>query len=294
MKEIGDTISIANVNLHIKGPMNVIGNVVTLSILTFYSCDILFSGEIKFDTNNCAQIISLIVNTYIKVMEYANITFVNNQHLNNIITVKNAQGHYQPYPLCLFQYVAMDNNITTKDLLTHYFIALVRNYYISLNGTRIPLENRNCFISVCYFFSHCKWLPSTAFYGYSPGIINVQIISNDDKNYCNYHKHICYCSQSKKSNCSVDTLGPVYPGQKLQTNLFSMCSTSNDDTSTVLYAEVHNINLPSSSCKIVHQSQLIGLIGNHSNTVNYTIASRAPDNECELFLNSITTFECNI
>ena len=60
-----------------------------------------------------------------------------------------------------------------------------------------------------------------------------------------------------------------------------MCSNDN----TVLYAEVHNINLPSSSCKIAHQSQLINVIGNHSNTVNYTIVSTAPDSErCELFL----------
>ena len=253
VKEIGHTISIANVNLHIKGPINVIKNVVTLSIVRIHSCDILFSGEIKFDSNNCAQVISL--DTYIKVMEYTNITFVSNGHLNNITTVENAQGYYQPYPFCLFQYVAMDSNITTKDLLTYYFITFARNYYITFNGSRILSENKNCVMSICYFLSHCKWSLSAVFYGYSPGIVNRQIISNDDQN-CNYHRHICYCSQIKKSDCSIDILGPVHPGQKLQTNLCSMCGTSNN-ISTVLYAEVHNINLPSSCCKIVHQSQLI-------------------------------------
>ena len=60
-----------------------------------------------------------------------------------------------------------------------------------------------------------------------------------------------------------------------------MCS--ND--STVLYAEVHNMNLPTSSCKIAHHSQLLNFIGNHSHTVNYTIVSSAPNsNRCELFL----------
>ena len=61
--------------------------------------------------------------------------------------------------------------------------------------------------------------------------------------------YVCYCD--KKPNGSIDIFGAVYPGQTLKTNLCSMCS--NDD-STVLYAEVHNINLPSSSCKIVYQS----------------------------------------
>ena len=105
-----------------QGPINVINNIVTLSIIRFHSCDILFSGEIKFDTNNCAQVISL--DTYIKVMEYTNITFVSNGHLNNIIAIENAQGYYQPYPFCLFQYVAMDSNIITKrfaNSLFYYF-----------------------------------------------------------------------------------------------------------------------------------------------------------------------------
>ena len=58
-----------------------------------------------------------------------------------------------------------------------------------------------------------------------------------------------------------------------------------NDNSTVLYAEAHNVNLPNSACKIAHRSQLISIIGNHSNTVNYTIVSSIPDtNRCKLFL----------
>ena len=88
-----------------------------------------------------------------------------------------------------------------------------------------------------------------------------------------------YATAIKTINCTNDILGSVYPGQTLQTNLCNMCSS---DDNTVLYAEVHNINLPSSACKIAHQCQLINVIGNHSNAVNYTIVS---DNDrCELFL----------
>ena len=279
VKDTNDVILISNMNVHVKGPINVIGNDASKSVLQFHSCDILFSGEIIFDLNNCAQLILL--NSYIKVMEYANIAFVNNRHQNNIIEVENAKGLYQPYPFCLFQYVAVNGNRTTTDLLSHYHITFIHNHLAHFNGSRISSESRNCSITVCYYLSHCKWLTLAAFHGYSPGIINKQIISSDDHN-CSYHKHICHCSQSEKVNCSIDELGPVYPGQTLQTNLCSVC---NDDVSTVLYAEVNNINLPSSSCKIVHHSQLINLIGNHSNTVEYTIASSTSDNDkCELFL----------
>ena len=59
-----------------------------------------------------------------------------------------------------------------------------------------------------------------------------------------------------------------------------MCS--ND--STILYAEVHNINLPNTTCKIAHQSQLINVIGNNSRTVNYTIVSSTPDSDRCLLL----------
>ena len=282
VKEICDIISIFNMNVHMKGPINVIGNDASISILDIRSCDILFSGEIIFYSNNCAQIISL--NTYIKVMEYANITFINNEHQNNIIEVENAKGHYQPYPFCLFQYVTMDGNKPKIEFILHYSITFIRNYFTHFNGSRISSGNRNCSTSVCYFLSHCKWLTSAAFHNYNAGEINKQIISNNDHD-CNYHRHVCYCSQSKQVDCNIDELGPVYPGQTLRTSLCNMC---NDDVSTVLYAEVNNINLPSLSCKIVHQSQLINLIGNHSNTVEYTIASS--NDKCELFLTASPYF----
>ena len=93
---------------------------------------------------------------------------------------------------------------------------------------------------------------------------------------------IVYCSQYKIVNCSINVLGKVYPGQTLQTNL---CNMYSNDDNTILYAEVHNIHLPSSTCKIAHQSQLINIIENHSNTVNYTIVSSIPNtNRCRLFL----------
>ena len=200
---------------------------------------------------------------------------------SNVILVETSDEYYHPFPFCLFIYMTTSNDIAvTKDLVSHYAITFKNNhkrfqykYIISnLNTSKSLSQSNYCTVSFCHFISHCKWLPSAAFYNYSPKAVNDKIVKNDDQN-CDYHKHICYCD--KKPNCSVDILGAVYPGQTLQTNLCNMCS--NDDN-TVLYAEANNVNLPSSNCKIVHQSQLVNIIDNNSSTVNYTIASNIINN----------------
>ena len=273
-----DIISMTNVNIHISGPVNVVENHAFLSIMRFQSCDILFSGKITFHKNYCNQVIS--IDNHIKVMEYTNITFINNNYFSKLITIESTEYNYQPYPFCLFQYITMISS-TMEELLPHYIIIANHNYLIDRTGNRLPSQNNLCSISFCHFTTHCKWVPQAAFCDHRPEDVNKQIIQNDDQN-CNYHKHICYCSKSKGINCSVDILGSVYPGQILQTNLCNMCD---NDNITVLYAEVHNVNLPSTTCKIAHQSQLINVIGNHSNTVNYTIVLSTPDiYTCEIFL----------
>ena len=274
-----DMITINSIKIKTIGPINIINNYCKRTIIKFKSCDILFSGKIIFDTNYCSNVISL--NTHIKVMEYSTVSFANNRYQDTLISVESTEGHYyQPYQFCLFQYIAKDSKMVTRELLFHYDITINHNDIVNSTGFRLPSLNNYCSMLFCHFTSHCKWITSAAFYNYTPEAINKQIIQNDDQN-CNYHKHICHCS-SKEINCSIDTLGSVYPGQTLQTNICNMCSNEN---TTVLYAEVHNVNLPSSSCKIAHQSQLVSVIGNHSHTVNYTIVSSTPNsNRCELFL----------
>ena len=283
---IENMISITAMNVHIGGNINVTENKYRLSIMQFRFCDVLLSGKIVFNKNECGQVILL--DTYITIMEFTNITFKNNGYRNNIISIEGAEEYHQPFAFCFFQYIAMHNNVTANDLLFHYFITFTYNYKllhnrqaINFNGTTLYSQNYIHSVLFCHFISHCKWLPLGAFYGYSPEMVNQKIVKVDDQN-CNYHKHICYCSHSKIVNCSIDILGTVYPGQTLQTNLCNMYSS---DDSTILYAEVHNINLPNSSCKIAHQSQLLNYIGNHSNTVNYTIVLGTSDNDkCALFL----------
>ena len=279
-------ISIIKMNVLINGTFNVTKNTYSSSIMRFQSCDVLLSGKILFNKNKCDQVILL--DMHIKIMEYTNIIFKNNGYYSNIISFEGGKEYYQPYPFCFFQYIGTQNNVAPKDLLNHYFVTFTSNYrlfhyyhVVNLNGSILHSQNNNfSIISFCRFIFNCKWLPFGAFYGYSPETVNQQIVKIDDQN-CNYHKYICYCSKGKKVNCSIDTLGTVYPGQTLRTNL---CNIYSNYASYALYAEAHNINLPSSSCKIAHQSQLLNVIRNHSNTINYTIVFDNDRSKCVLFL----------
>ena len=262
-------------NVHISGQTNITYNSCKNTIIEFRLCNIFFNDKIRFYKNHCGNVISL--DTYIIVMKYSKLIFAFNKYQSKLISVQGTVYQY-----CLFQYIANNASTMVKDLLSHYNIVIENNVAVNSTGKRI--QKNYCSVSFCHFISHCKWIPSAAFYNHTPEYINKKIIQNDDQN-CNYHNHICYCSQMV--NCSVDILGPVYPGQILQTDFCNMCS--ND--STVLYAEVQNIHLPNSSCKVAHQSQLISVIGNHSNTVNYTIVSSTSDSErCELFLTASSFF----
>ena len=83
-------ILILTMNVYIVSTFTVTKNRCELSIMHFQSCDILLSGKTMFNKNNCAQVILL--NTYIKVMEYTNITFKDNTYYDDVISIsKNAE-----------------------------------------------------------------------------------------------------------------------------------------------------------------------------------------------------------
>ena len=128
------------------------------------------------------------------------------------------------------------------------------------------------------FVTHCKWLPDAVFNGYSPGYINQQIIQVDGHNWI-HHKKICVCPYDRNNyNCTVDLLGPVYPGQVLKVNVCMPQAIPNEDD--ILFAETH-ATLPSSACRIAYQRELISTITNHPKTSQFTIIS---DRQlCELF-----------
>ena len=246
-----------------NGSVNISNNIQQAceNTIAFIFCIVFFGSNITITANLCKRIIALTShweNAYIKVIENSYIAITENICIDNLIAVENDPAYNKPYPFCLFQYVIQQN---VSDILpSHYTIIITDNVVL--------LE---CELSFYYFISHCKWLFTAVFNGHNSKTINQQIIQLD-QNGQNFT--ISYCS-----NYNTNTLGPVYPGQKLQVELCIPCS----ENYSVLYADTHNTYLPMSACTIAHQSELVNFITNNSKTVSYTIVSEANES-CELFL----------
>ena len=275
-----DIISIHHTNVSIIGEAFFEDNLYARSILFFDHCMVTFHENISFIRNeDCYQIITLHSEfAYIKVMENARIKFHHNVVYYNI---KITKEDYVTYPLCIFQYIsstAISNNVSH---------ALCKDYSISFydNGGIVGLPDQNedfsNKVSINYYTFHCKWLPEAIFYDYHPADINKQIIQTDNENMYQ-HTRVCYCYMNNTYDCSLDVLGPVFPGQVLQVDLCVPHESDKDEIFT-LYIDTHNKFLPNSACKVAHQSQLISTITSLSKTYNFTIVSNFTT-ECELFL----------
>ena len=252
------------------------------NIFSFKFCNVTFTNKIMFLSNICESVIfltSLKHLPYLIVMEYANITFINTTYRNNLIFGTGPVDDYLGvFPHCIFQYMVSTNDkqYNTSELL--------KLYTINFSGNKEKFTYSTAKINSLYdFLTHCKWLPTAVFNGYDPGYINQHIIQIDGRQWIN-HKKICYCPHDGPYDCTVDLLGPVYPGQKLQVDL---CIPQGNRNYTVT-VETHSITLPCSACKLAHQNEFINSVGNNSKTFNLTIVS---DYEtCELFLISHQLF----
>ena len=298
-------ISIHNMAVHIHGPINISNNLLQYSLMEFYSCILLITGlitiskntavnvnvlhnciasfqgqinisenyidstmsfkisDVSFDekiifiSNKCTKIITIESEfPYIKVMQHANITFTYNEYLHDLIEFGSNLKHNNPYPFCVFQYIVTKGNLSTVTA-EDYTVIFNKNVQKVLHS--VPNE---CMLTFIHFTSHCKWLPTSVFCAHNPGVINQQIIQID-KEINNHHAFVCLSNLQPHHDCGIDTLGTVYPGQKLQVTLFTPCSDSN----SVVFAETHNNLLPSTACKIAHQTELLYSINNYSRTV---------------------------
>ena len=260
-----NVLSISQMAVNITGPVIMLSNYAQ-TIMQFKYCNVLFYNKITFESNSCNQVMYL-QSTYIKIMEYANISFFKNGYRYKVITTAyNYESDL--YPPCLFQFITW-RNITAFPKL--YSVNMIGNVYYDYKISNKE-QNQNCLFPYYHFTPHCYWLPTAAFHHYNPNVIYQQIIKTDIPNFT--HHKICHCFHNGSKNCDTDTLGLVYPGQILQVQL---CTPCKDEPST-LYAEINNIHLPDSACKISPEAQTTNIITNYSKVFNFTIVAELPMN----------------
>ena len=281
----GDLISIHHATVNIIGTATIAHNSNAVNIFFFHSCNVTFSKNISFISNGIISpysIDSIITlqsgSAFIKVMENSNIKFLNNNYAKQLVQIK--MKDYAPNPFCLFQYYTVTSKNVSYVSLKNYSISLYGGYKVPSHFMIDDYDDSTVTFSINYYTFHCKWLPESLFFGSDdhPADINKKIIQTDDEQMYQ-HTRVCYCFMNNTHDCSLDQLGPVFPGQVLQLDL---CMPYDNDLS-ILFVDTHNIFLPNSSCNVANQDQMINIITNSSKTYNFTIVSESK-NECELFL----------
>ena len=260
-----NVLSIYKMTVNIIGPVVISLNRAE-TLMRLENCDITLYNNITYKLNDVVKIIYLKF-SWIKIMENANITLLKNRYKDGLITIDYPE--YNLNPQCLFQFVTLRN--TTAVSPEQYSVNIIDNI---CSPKKITKES--CLFPLYHFTPHCKWIPTAAFHGYSPKVIYQQTIKTNSPKFT---YKICHCTHNGSNNCSVDTLGPVYPGQMLRVQL---CTPFNNKPST-LYAEVNSIHLPTSACKVAPQTEIIHTISNHSKNFTFIIVSEATV-VCEFFL----------
>ena len=264
----GNIISIKNMAVDVIGPVIMSFNSGN-TIMLFDHCNIKFYNNITFKSNILLHQVIHLGYSYIQLTEYTTITFLKNRYDNTLINID-----YNFNPACAFQFLSL------KDLkavsTTHYNVSITSNIY-ALNPLKVTGQNNVCLFPYYHFTPICNWIPTAAFQDYSAKFIYQQIIRFSNQSFT--YRKICQCPQNGVINCSVDTLGPVYPGQLLQVEL---CTPCNDKPST-LYAEVNSIHLPTTACKVAPKTEVINTISNYSKNITFIIVSEAI-HKCILFL----------
>ena len=271
-----------HMSVYMNGVITISENIVEEYIIDFKICDVTISKTVTFLSNICSVFIYLLSNPFMLIREHTNIMFINNTIHYQVIVAKVTTSNDDIFPYCIFQYMeSTDYKYNASEL--------IKLYIITFSGNKLEKEtptyydNNSPVAQMKYMYdllTHCKWLPTAVFNGYNPGYINQQIIQVDRHHWI-HHKHICYCPHDGEYNCTVDLLGPVYPGQMLQVDL---CMPKANKRHSI-YVETHAVNLPNSACKLAHQTKFINSIGNESKTFNFTVISEAYE-ACELFLTS--------
>ena len=275
-------ISIYYATVSIIGEVTFSYNTVAKNIIFFYYCNVTFHKNVSFVENGVAIpfAVGCVITiqsdlAYIKVMENTSINFINNTYRHQDIQV--IVQDYKPYPFCAFQYDMVTSSNVSNSLLKNYMIRFHGGYQAS----ELYNDDNSHNLLLNYYTFHCQWLPNSPFYGYHPADINKQIIQTDDEQMYQ-HTRVCYCFMNNTYDCSLDLLGPVFPGQVLQVDL-CVPHEFNFNETFILVVETLNAYLSSSACRLSHQYEMINTISKSSNTYNFTIISESK-NECELFL----------
>ena len=144
--------------------------------------------------------------------------------------------------MCFLQYISNKGN------LDHQFTAGEPiNFSIIIHKTEArSLSNLHV--------THCRWQPNSAFNRTIPLLINQRFISDFDEwdEILNVQTKntLCICSDGNNVNCTIDILGPIYPGENAVFSLALMDTKHLLNTTETIPIALETINYSPFQCTI--------------------------------------------
>ena len=292
------TLVLIKSSLLLQGPIIFHKNInYYASVISLYNSIITVYGYMKFSENYASSIIKFscygLLHCYMmKVLDNASMNIISNQIYTYFIDLKEYSGINRLHPLCPLQYFStrnLDNCIN----IGNFSIIMKYNRFENLSFRHIAIKfisfmphldiNKDKIIPYSTAtFTHCYWLPQSAFNSAIPLDVNKQYIkqlNNSKLLHLTREKAMCLCRDEKHYDCFSDELSSIYPGTTLTVSFYENVNyTSNTEIVTEL-----GTKRTYTACTVLNAKQNIQFIGKNCTTVKYAIAF--PTNSwCELIL----------
>ena len=254
----------------------------TESILSVKVTNVTMHGHIKIFNNNA---VSLLLQKEINSVQFKENLLLNisdNKFSKEIFSTywtKKFIDYFvmlqEPYFTCFIQYISDRGN------LDHQFAAEESiNFSIIIHKTEAySLSNLPV--------THCKWQANSAFKTTSPLFVNQRFISDFDKwnDIVNVQtkNSLCSCSDNNNVSCTMDMLGPIYPGENA---IFSLALTDDkqlQNTTESVPITFETITYSPLQCTVPTSSTQQNVSSHGCSNVSYTLLSPS-DIMCELIL----------
>ena len=230
-----------------------------------------FHNYIEFSAITISTIVYSHLSKFVIVQQNTLINMTNNNYGGILWKEKDlVEKIYTDFKFaapCFYQYYAQEQKLdeNTKDW----------NYSIVFHNDRSIYSLK---------MTHCSWLPESAFNSTKPIDVNKRIIKSDFG--LIQEKCICYCLNDTKSNCYVDTLATIYPGQKITLKMMLSKEYSIESSSAVITVEMNANISPETACKLAKTTEVSQKVYNYCTPINYTITHNEMGylQWCELFI----------
>ena len=157
------------------------------------------------------------------------------------------------YPLCYFQYFKHKQT-------------LQENYHITFENNFEILSEHYAYNNL--YIAHCNWLPESAYNVTIPITVNQKYIQyiNDSGTFGLLpqkirNKRLCHCINNNSYDCYKEILGPIFPGQRIEINLFANINRvenfNNVDSDLEVTAISDHNWLPPTTCTLAYVKETV-------------------------------------